>query len=91
MGKAVWFQNNGSGGFGTEKLIATGLSSAGTVKAGDIDGNGTIDVAVASYGTHKVSWFSNNGSGTFGGAQDISNLANTGPLDFDMADSYNFV
>jgi len=86
IGKAVWFQNNGSGGFGTEKLIASGLSSAGTVKAGDIDGNGTIDVAVSSYGTHKVSWFSNNGSGTFGGAQDISNLANTGPLDFDMAD-----
>ena len=85
-GKLVWFENNGSGSFGGEQVIATGLSSANTVKAGDIDGNNTIDVVVSSYSTDSVSWFSNNGSGSFGTAQTVSGIANSGPLDFDLAD-----
>ncbi|WP_242158964.1 T9SS type A sorting domain-containing protein [Aestuariivivens sediminis] len=84
--KLVWFENNGSGSFGNEQLIAFGLTDATTVKAGDIDGNNTIDLVVCSYGTHKVSWFSNDGTGNFGGAQAISDISNSGPWDFDLAD-----
>jgi hypothetical protein len=86
LGQVVWFKNNGNGTFGAQQIIATGLTSANTVKAGDIDKNGTIDVVASSYSTDKVSWFSNNGSGSFGSAQTISGLANSGPLDFDLAD-----
>ncbi len=86
LGKAVWFKNNGNGTFGSEQVIGTGLTSANTVKAGDIDNNGTVDVVVSTYSTDKVVWFSNNGSGSFGSAQTISGLANSGPLDFDLAD-----
>jgi len=86
LGQVVWFKNNGNGTFGTAQVIASGLTSVNTVKTGDIDGNNTIDVAVSAYGTNGVYWYSNNGSGTFGSAQTISDISNSGPVDFDLAD-----
>jgi len=89
LGQVVWFKNNGSGSFGSAQVIASGLTSANSVKAGDLDGNNTIDVVVSSYGTNSVSWFSNTGSGSFGSARIVSDISNSGPLDFDLADYDN--
>ncbi|WP_242206543.1 FG-GAP-like repeat-containing protein [Aestuariivivens insulae] len=86
FGKAVWFKNDGNGNFSGEKLIASGLLEAFSVKAGDIDGNNTIDVVVSAYASDLVAWYSNNGSGSFGSANTISNIALSGPRDFDLAD-----
>lgn len=56
---------------------------------GDIDGNGALDVVVASYGNGSVSWYPNNGIGLFDHRELVStevedaSLVNLGDLDSD--------
>ena len=57
---------NGDGTFGAETLYDFGSNVDTTsVAAGDIDGDGELDLAVSLLATHELALFSGNGDGTF--------------------------
>lgn len=52
--------------FQTETVVTEGaFVQLRDLAVGDLDGNGTQDIVVAAYNTHKVAWVSNDGSGQF--------------------------
>lgn len=66
-GKLLWFKNNNDG---TKKFAVTdtiALGVFGTVAAGDIDGDGTTDIAtIFMEGTNGIlRWYKNEGTGIF--------------------------
>ncbi len=70
--KVAWYENiDGSGTFGNQQpIVMTGADDARTVLSADFDGDGDLDVAVASYRSQgvegKIVWFENrDGSGAF--------------------------
>ena len=69
--KVVWFENDGSGNFGTEQLIYDALNGMSGLFVGTIDSGSTADIAITSYAGSQVFWFSNNGSGGFTGPNSI--------------------
>ncbi len=70
--------------FSSEKIISTETSGAWTVYAGDIDGDGLMDVASANHWGESITWFKNLGNGQFGSLQLIADLDQ--PLDVNGAD-----
>ncbi|KAK3238429.1 hypothetical protein CYMTET_51563 [Cymbomonas tetramitiformis] len=67
--RVAWFQNDGSGNFGSMQVISTAVAVY-DMYAADLDGDGDIDVLVASYSDNKVAWYRNDdGSGTFSSQQ----------------------
>ncbi|MCI0635238.1 MAG: VCBS repeat-containing protein, partial [Actinobacteria bacterium] len=57
-GKIAWYENtDGAGGFGGEQLISTLVVFARSVVAGDVDGDGDLDVLSASQNDDKVAWY----------------------------------
>lgn len=70
--------------FSSEKIISTETLGAWTVYAGDIDGDGMIDVASANHWGESITWFKNLGNGQFGSLIFIADLDN--PLDISGAD-----
>jgi hypothetical protein len=70
----IWFKNQGNGSFG-EAIIISGEAKAGAdIATGDIDNDGDIDVATASYWNDeegKIAWYENDGNGNFGPQQII--------------------
>jgi hypothetical protein len=104
--RVVWYQNDGGGGFGFnpaapdahERLIGSG-SVPYSVRPADIDGDGTLDVAVAyrgmepvvpGYTDNRIVWYANTqGDGSAWAGHEIT--TNPGgftarPLDLDVAD-----
>ncbi len=73
----AWFENtDGLGSFGAEQVITNQAESAQSVVAADVDGDGDLDVLVASANDDTVAWFENtDGVGSFGAEQVITNLA----------------
>ncbi|OUJ74865.1 FG-GAP-like repeat-containing protein [Hymenobacter crusticola] len=63
--------NDGTGTFAPAAPILVGLFSQG-VSAGDLDGDGDLDLAVANRGSNTVSFLLNNGSGTFTSGGEIA-------------------
>lgn len=65
--KVVWAENeDGAGSFGSWRPVATGIKGAFKAKAGDLDGDGDLDVLVT--GTRynqKAGWYRNDGNGNF--------------------------
>jgi hypothetical protein len=63
-----WYKNlDGLGNFGSRQTISSNLDGAGSVVAGDIDGDGDLDVLTSSRFDKTFSWFKNmDGNGTFG-------------------------
>ena len=87
--KLVWYANNGNGTFADEEIISSSLDNPGSIVTGDIDGDSTIDIALAVYGngvdTDRVIWFANDGLPWT--EQDIiPATAGLGPGDLDIAD-----
>ena len=72
-----WFENtDGAGAFGSAQNISSGGGDGNvSVVAGDVDGDGDLDVVAASGYLDKITWFENtDGEGSFGSEQLISLL-----------------
>ena len=68
--KIAWYENtDGKGTFGSQQIVTTNAGGARSVFAADIDGDGDMDLASASYNDNKIAWYENTqGIGTFGRA-----------------------
>lgn len=74
--KIIWYANNGTGSFGSQQIIASGLVSVKDLLESDIDNDGDLDLVSASSGDNKVCWFENlNGLGSFGPQRIITSNA----------------
>ncbi len=63
-GSVIWWKNNGSQGF-TRNVIASGFNNPRSVRAGDIDLDGDIDVIAVAWEGDKISWWENDGTEGF--------------------------
>lgn len=72
--KLTWFENlDGLGNFSEGNSITTTLSTPKSVVAGDVDGDGDMDVISCSFNTSAVVWYDNlDGLGTFSSSNLIS-------------------
>ncbi len=64
-----WYENtDGKGTFGTQRVImSVAANYPKSVYAGDVDGDGDLDVLSASYADDKIAWYENtDGKGTIG-------------------------
>jgi hypothetical protein len=74
--KIAWYENDGTGNFGSQIVISTAASGAYSVYATDMDGDGDMDVLSASWTDNKIAWYENtDGAGTFGAQNVISTVA----------------
>ena len=63
-GKVVWFENvDGQGNFGPKQTISATSPKSLSVDAGDIDGDGDIDVVASSSQLDQITWFENRLTG----------------------------
>ncbi|MEN6450965.1 MAG: FG-GAP-like repeat-containing protein [Thermoguttaceae bacterium] len=74
----------GSGAFGVATAFNSGGASPRTVAAGDFNGDGKLDLAVANYGSGKLGILQGDGSGGFGTAATFS--AGSSPQGLAVAD-----
>jgi len=63
----LWYENvDGLGTFGAYRTISQSIRCPHSVQAADMDGDGDIDVVVASRCDHRITWYVNSdGLGTF--------------------------
>jgi FG-GAP-like repeat len=66
VGSVVWLENNGQQEF-TTHLILDDLRRVADVQAGDLNGDGKIDLVVAEFGYDRgrILWLENKGEGRF--------------------------
>ena len=65
--KIAWYENDGSGTFGTQRVIAIIPYEAKSVYATDLDRDGDPDVIVSSSKNYEntIAWYENDGKGNF--------------------------
>jgi len=63
----AWFENlDGEGNFGPRQIITNTATNSRSVYAGDLDGDGDIDIVSSDSGSTTIVWFENlDGLGTF--------------------------
>ena len=71
----AWYENNGTGGFGSRQIITSDANDTWSAYPADLDGDGDLDVLSAWRGSDTVVWQENNGTGGFGPPQVISDQA----------------
>jgi len=76
-GEIAWYENaDGTGNFGTQRVISTQADGATSVFAADVDGDGDLDVLSASSANNKIAWYENtDGEGSFGAQQLVTAAA----------------
>ncbi len=86
-GKVVWYKNLGQGVFSTTILFSSSTITGATIaKAGDMDGDGDLDI-VATTASNVLSWFRNtNGQGSFSTAISIAVITGITSIDIKDAD-----
>lgn len=75
--KVSWYENtDGLGNFGPEIVISTEADGPLSLYAADLDGDGDIDVLVASTSNGKIVWYENiDGLGSFGPQHVLNSFA----------------
>ncbi len=58
-----WYENVESGAAWVAHPVGADDSISGDVEAGDVDGDGDLDVIIADYGADQVHWYENPGDG----------------------------
>ena len=61
--------------FGPQQEINSSIDRPGDAKCYDLDGDGDLDILVASEDDNKISWYANNGEGKFGVQRIITTIA----------------
>lgn len=64
-----WYPNLGGGNIGLRKRFCQQMAGGYDLSAADIDLDGDLDLATASYYGDFVCWYANNGDGTYGAQQ----------------------
>lgn len=84
VGQVLWLENRGADGF-TTHLIRDDLRRVADVQAGDLNGDGNIDLVVAEFGYDqgRVFWLENRGAGRF---RDHELLTAPGAIHVPLAD-----
>jgi hypothetical protein len=90
--KVRWYENNGAEVFETYEVAGTTVPPSTvrgprSVMAGDVDGDGDLDVLSASYKDDRIAWYENDGS-PVGGVWTARNI-NTPDPDSDPANGTN--
>lgn len=70
--QVVWFRNEGSGQFSLPLVLSTNADGANYIKAGDLDGDGDLDIVAVSAYDNKMAWYENRGQGQFSTEKVIS-------------------
>ncbi|MBL4604325.1 MAG: VCBS repeat-containing protein, partial [Flavobacteriaceae bacterium] len=83
-GSVSWYENNGNQSFTLRSIVAHSLDNLIAITAGDVDGDGDIDLLSASEGDDTIALFVNDGSQNFTKV-DITTLAD-GVQSIEIAD-----
>ena len=85
IGAVVVLENQGNGTF-TNRILASEIARVSDVRAGDLDGDGDLDLAVAQFGYNEgqTRWMQNNGGWRFTSTV-LQNLS--GPINVEICRS----
>ncbi len=61
--------------FGNQQIIGTGSNLPTRALAGDINGDGNLDIVISARTSNHISWYENLGNGNFGPLNFIGNLS----------------
>ncbi len=88
IGSAIWYQNDGFGGFGAKNLFSplTDSLSVFSIRAIDLDADLDYDVVATYNKDRRVIWYENLGSGIFSDQQPLDSALAYAATELEIAD-----